>query len=506
MLQRNSASLTQIRAVIVLFLVLACFGGCSEPASVPESEITFLYTSNTRAYTEPCGCCSKQTGGLPIRAHYIGGQRVLASGGTKDKGAAAGQAANLLVLDAGGFSDNTSDLKQIQSVYTAQAMELMAYDVVNLGRNETMLGQELLSKVLQGFKSTQVVSANFSFSQPKQGQDFSQSLGLNVKPFVRLQVGDYSVFITGVTSATPVHHNTAGSSGMDVGPIAESLAQIFGQARSGELIVILVNSLGASEKAEVETALDSLLESKNCVGVIVGHGEIKDNKPFPMIGSLDTDVPYLTLVNGLDRGRGVTRAVVTTSADGTVSKKTAGFEKLKKSLPKDNKLLELMYEMAEEAAENDRRLHAKLAGGPGQENYKYIGGRVCRRCHMDQFKDHLQSGHYKAYETLRHEGERNNAMCLPCHTVGYGQSGGYLLGINENPALRGVGCESCHGAGTYHRLLQYSQTKGEPPEGANEQGFSKVTEQTCLKCHTDETDLEWDYEQKLPLVDHSGGD
>ncbi|MEW6252877.1 MAG: multiheme c-type cytochrome [Planctomycetota bacterium] len=80
---------------------------------------------------------------------------------------------------------------------------------------------------------------------------------------------------------------------------------------------------------------------------------------------------------------------------------------------------------------------------------KYIGPTRCGDCHRRMHQNWSATAHHGALETLEAIGQGTNAQCLPCHTVGFGESGGFVDRATTNE-LAGVSCESCHGAGGDH--------------------------------------------------------
>jgi formate-dependent nitrite reductase cytochrome c552 subunit len=80
---------------------------------------------------------------------------------------------------------------------------------------------------------------------------------------------------------------------------------------------------------------------------------------------------------------------------------------------------------------------------------KFVGSETCGNCHRNTHQNWAQTLHAGALETLEAIGQADNAVCLPCHVVGFGQEGGFTSRAMTN-ALAGVGCESCHGASGDH--------------------------------------------------------
>jgi hypothetical protein len=107
----------------------------------------------------------------------------------------------------------------------------------------------------------------------------------------------------------------------------------------------------------------------------------------------------------------------------------------------------------------------------------YLGAKTCSGCHRSTHTEWAATKHATALESLEAIGQGKNAACLPCHTVGYGETGGFISRAKTN-ALAGVGCESCHGAGGDH-------LNNDPRDPTY---FPKIDIKSavCGKCHTGE--------------------
>lgn len=80
---------------------------------------------------------------------------------------------------------------------------------------------------------------------------------------------------------------------------------------------------------------------------------------------------------------------------------------------------------------------------------KFVGADRCAQCHVTLHRHWSDTLHARALETLEAIGQGSNPQCLPCHTVGHGQPGGFVDRTTTN-ALAGVQCENCHGPGRDH--------------------------------------------------------
>jgi len=107
---------------------------------------------------------------------------------------------------------------------------------------------------------------------------------------------------------------------------------------------------------------------------------------------------------------------------------------------------------------------------------KYVGSTRCSLCHVNTHKNWGQTLHAGALETLEAIGQDKNAVCLPCHAVGFGESGGFVDRATTDD-LAGVGCESCHGASRDHV---------ENIENADMRPPATISTSVCARCHQSE--------------------
>ena len=80
---------------------------------------------------------------------------------------------------------------------------------------------------------------------------------------------------------------------------------------------------------------------------------------------------------------------------------------------------------------------------------QYVGSERCSLCHVNLHTDWGKTLHAGALKTLEDISQDTNASCLPCHTIGYGESGGFVDRATTN-SLADVGCEACHGPAREH--------------------------------------------------------
>ncbi len=94
----------------------------------------------------------------------------------------------------------------------------------------------------------------------------------------------------------------------------------------------------------------------------------------------------------------------------------------------------------------------------------------CMQCHQDRFAAWTFDPHAKAWDALLVREAEGNPECLPCHSTGYGEPGGFGEATFANTSrYKAVQCEACHGAMGAHP----EDGKAHPPP----------SEGQCISCH-----------------------
>jgi 2',3'-cyclic-nucleotide 2'-phosphodiesterase (5'-nucleotidase family) len=156
------------------------------------------------------------------------------------------------------------------------------------------------------------------------------------------------------------------------------------------------------------------------------------------------------------------------------------FEAMHKELPDNPAVLAIVEATTTEVNRLGKlaakaRVAAPLARKKGVFPKNYAGSIACRSCHEAQFQKWRSTKHASAYTTLENKRQQFNLQCLPCHVTGaFDQPGEKVLNLAHD--LRHVGCETCHGPAKEHAARPQTARAGQP------------TEETCLRCHTEEHD------------------
>lgn len=105
----------------------------------------------------------------------------------------------------------------------------------------------------------------------------------------------------------------------------------------------------------------------------------------------------------------------------------------------------------------------------------------CASCHPDQYEFWKGTRHARAYSTLAITQQQFDAECFACHTVGFGEEGGFDR-PHEAAGFENVQCAACHGSGASHMSGGASYL--------NEKLLAKVGS-TCIECHNKQHDPEF---------------
>lgn len=106
--------------------------------------------------------------------------------------------------------------------------------------------------------------------------------------------------------------------------------------------------------------------------------------------------------------------------------------------------------LLEEAKEEIEGTRATVAPAPAAATGPFVGSQVCAGCHPAAAAQWSTTPHAQAWTTLVREKRTQDLDCVSCHVTGAFHESGPQSGAAVPAALRGVGCESCHGPGKAH--------------------------------------------------------
>jgi hypothetical protein len=275
---------------------------------------------------------------------------------------------------------------------------------------------------------------------------------------------------------------------MDLGPAHDSLAALDPEnaatrevaalrGRGAQVIVMLaqLGRVGGEDVAGAVPGIDVLVLGHDIP--VLEHGRRIGGAIGSYAGDQGQQVGVVTLALGRDGH----------ATDGTADVRTLGPAVHEQpGVLAAVKSFEDAYN--ERMRAEQRRVQALAAADPDTDPVDhFVGGAVCARCHSAESEQWKTTAHSLAWETLVREHKDATPECIPCHSVGFREPGGFQDAMHT-PDRVNVQCENCHGMGTTHSETWLAR--------------SEVGERTCRGCHNQERDPEFDFAAKLPLMLH----
>lgn len=382
------------------------------------------------------------------------------------------QYSQVMLVDAGGFfPEQTDEVYQNTAWFMMDIMKLLGTDAVGLSEKELRFGKGFLTANVKR-SGLAVVCANLWDKQTKKNL---------VLPYIVKKVGTTKVGVFGLMSDK-----------VDVGPSRDSLTveeptaaakrTVDALRKQGATVIVLLSQLGKVEAEDLVTAVDGIDV------VMVGR-----NVPLLQKGRM---IKNTVACYGGEQGQYIGRTIVNLDP----SRKMASGENdtfiLGPEVGEKPEVLALVKSFEDAFNETLRKEEKKKAAAQsatpeGTEAEAavdhYMGAEVCGRCHQAELAQYKTTAHARAWETLVDAKKEANPECVSCHVVGYKQPGGFKTGEDAG-RLGDVQCENCHGMGTQHEAY---------PTQAR-----RITEATCMTCHTASTSPTFKFSVYQPHILH----
>ncbi len=207
--------------------------------------------------------------------------------------------------------------------------------------------------------------------------------------------------------------------------------------------------------------------------IIVSSGDIMD-EPLQVNGTV--------IISGYPRGKKTGMLTLAAGSKGGVKHISHKWLSLGSDVGEDPQVRAVLDEYDIKVA---RLLKESAKPPPGDT---YLGAARCAECHQPYEESWKRTRHAGAFNSLVTAGKSNDPECIACHTVGFGEKGGFFT-LETTPELANVQCEECHGLDREH-VEDFSRP------------MRRVTEKVCLKCHTRENSPDFDYPVYLEKIIH----
>jgi len=431
-----------------ILFAIAVAVGCERRTTGARSDPpspTVVVSGDTAGWIVPCGCATKQFGGLPRRASYV--KRLAREG-------------RVVLLDAGGAAAGTSPYDRLKFEAIARGEIAMGIAAHNVGASEAALGPDALGE-LAGRIGLPLVSAN---ARDRRGKPLAE-------PMRMIDVAGRRIAVIGVLDPRYATDQ------VDVTPaqaaVLDAIAAIAGPCDSILVLAYLP-----------EDALRALAETLPEVDLVVGG---PTGQPVP-----PTQIGPTLLTSATKQGKFL--AVVSREDNPGAGKLTGRIVELDETIADDPGQLANLKRFYGELARRDFRpeetalVAAPAAGLPA--GFAVAGVKRCAECHEEEHAVWRDSKHRQAWESLTNKGAQVDPDCQRCHVTGYGLPGGFTS-LAQGASRVGVGCECCHGPSKAHcedekiHTAHFGQAKNH-----------------CQACHDRENSPEFSLETYWPKMRH----
>lgn len=438
-----------IRAAAACALALMVLCGATEGERTRE--LVVIYTGDSGAEVESCGCNDLAYGGLARRATLVNIIRDAYP--------------DAVFVDTGDFfSPNVGEQDRLKNAITAAAYGSFGYDAVNLGEDDFNFGADFLAG-LAGEYNIPLISVNVVGSD-----DAPYAPAYKIVERDGLRVG-----IVGFLDADVAALKDFG--GAAAAPHKKPLARAVEDLSSRVDLIICLAHVGNVDRARAFAGKCP----KDIAVVIGGHRGGRTPRAEEIKGRW--------MVYTRSRNRYVGMLKLTLDEENRVGAAENEVLPVTRETALDEKtqvFVDEYYVALRELVEAKKLLKPPEDVPPG--GFIYVGSNECAECHDAQTDQWKRTGHASAYESLADAGREMDPECVACHVTGYGFRGGFLW-TKKPPISTDVGCEECHGPGEGHARSPALKT-------------ATVTEETCTRCHDAERSPSFDRETYFARVEH----
>jgi len=453
-LQRSTcAFLFVVIAAGALILVAGCkqsqngrtgTAGGSTPKLIQPS--SFLISGDTNGWIVPCGCTTKQSGGLLRRGTMA-----------KEMGENS-----TYVLDVGGAAAGKSDYHQTKLEAILKGEKKMGLMAHNIGASEAAFGASTLREIQNSvgieFLSTNVLDEDGSL------------VGVPATFAEKSGDGDgYRIAVLGVLDPK------FKADGLRIKDPHQAILDQLDKPEMEKVDGIIVLAYMPRE------ALFELAKQLPEVDAVIGGPTGQTIQP--------TKVGATLVASSTNKGKFVVQLFPDLNPGGEWS---ARIVEVDETLADDEEQVANLSDYHDELAKKDFssdstgltdqiRIHSESGDA-------FVGNATCQKCHVDDCSHYTSTKHAIAWKTLEDKRSHVDPYCQQCHTTGYGSNAGFVS-VSKSPKLFNVGCESCHGPSSAH----VADVKTRTTFNAKDQ---------CLQCHDRENSPLFQYDEYWKKILH----
>ncbi len=448
---------------VALAILSGCGSGADKPVASPgtspaapvDSTMTFVLSGDTAGFIVPCGCTTKQFGGLPRRATYL-------------KEARQKFPDYFCYVDAGGSVLNATAYDDVKLEFILKGVKAMRPSALNLGAGEMDIPAQRL-EAIASIEQPAFLSTNVHFPAAQHSWITRSS----IIQFVNSDASIRNVVFLGVNL------NAKKSASLEVDDPHAALQRIIPDvAKEFAPEAIVLRACGDEHAAQKLAAGFPELTAV----LVAGCGQ--SFAPRTENGIITAGVAQ--------KGKFLARVTLTGHrnnwklSSGEIVELSGSFADDPAQIENLNAYKQRLKELKLDPKDTGE-VPALLKNLPA--DYRYAGSESCAKCHVQDAALHSQSRHAKGLETLRARDFAFDPYCLKCHTTGYGGPGGFV-NAEATPQLGGIGCENCHGPGQAHAANPHVKT------------LVTDSKTACANCHDPENSPKFEFASFWEKIKH----
>jgi hypothetical protein len=401
--------------------------------------------------------------------------------------------APVIVCTAGDFYGSADVFNEAKSHFVAAMMGEMGYDAVGIGEQELNFGLAALVRDAREY-GLPVVCANLvaradslriRYGGP--ADKAADRMGTAFPPYVVVERAGVRFGFAGVVSPATKLAPRPG----EPAPVVEGLTYTMGdplaalrevapELRKACDVMVVLAHMGEDEAKAMAAQIEGI------DFVVLGHGAQDGALGDPIVAGATT------LLRATSQGQYIGELSITFGEGNRVAATRNRIHPLSAAYPDDPEMALRLDGFDEENRKLQKELYAReqlkqADGGAGAG--RYVGVGTCQSCHIEEFEVYIKTAHATAYATLSSQFVHRDTNCVGCHVTGWGDTGGFA-GVRARGALVDlvdVQCEACHGPGSDH---------------ARDGSYRQRAIDSCVTCHTESDDPDFDYEKDWPPVAH----
>jgi cytochrome c554/c'-like protein len=425
--------------------------GLLQGAVVPQGPTLPVFATGDQAgEVASCGCPKEDYGGTTRKAAFFD---TLRTSGWE-----------FVLVDAGDLTPwkELDPQDRLKAETLARAMATQGYQAILLGDHDLAPGPDYVRQLV-GWLGQPVLATNFTLPE-----------GVPAERSRVVTVRGHKVGILGFLDPGLAQH---AAPWVKCDPWESARSQVLALRKRADILVAVAH-------APDTTSIRHLATLYPQIDLVIGAHEGK-------VAQLLTRVGKTYCIGSMGKGRFLTRVEIAFKQPSGIDNMTAAFLPVVETWgrrAKVDSLLSEYYRDVRELTASDAYVAARKAAliDPPVE---YVGSEACVSCHAGQDTQWKTTFHSHAHETLVKKDKDLDPECQKCHTTGYGFKTGFVT-PSLSPDRWEVGCESCHGGGAAH------------VKNPKEPGYGKISESTCVGCHTTENSPDFKYADYFPKIKH----